>query len=76
MRKVTIYLPLVASLSLWVLASSSALAATEEFTYKPASKYTIEANREAAKRLPYDDKIAFEEQARGLIAVFGDDKAG
>ena len=76
MRRAIIYLPLVASISLCALVSTSELAASEEFTYKPASKYTIEANREAAKRLPYDDKIAFEEQARGLIAAFGDDKAG
>jgi uncharacterized sulfatase len=76
MRKAIINLPFVASLSLCAMISSNVLAATEEFTYKPASKHTIEANREAAKRLPYDDKIAFEEQARGLIAVFGDDKAG
>jgi alkyl sulfatase BDS1-like metallo-beta-lactamase superfamily hydrolase len=47
-----------------------------EFSYKPASKYTAKANAEAAKRLPYDDKEAFEEQARGLIASFGDDEAG
>jgi alkyl sulfatase BDS1-like metallo-beta-lactamase superfamily hydrolase len=47
-----------------------------EFTYKPASKHTAKANREAAKRLPFEDKVAFEEQARGLIASFGDHKAG
>ena len=76
MRKAIINLPFVASLSLCAMISSNVLAATEEFTYKPASKHTIEANREAAKRLPYGDKIAFEEQARGLIATFGDSKAG
>ena len=47
-----------------------------DFTYKPASEHTAKANRELAKRLPYHDKIAFEEQARGLIAAFGDGKAG
>jgi alkyl sulfatase BDS1-like metallo-beta-lactamase superfamily hydrolase len=47
-----------------------------EFTYKPASSFTIAANREAAKSLPYGDTIAFEEQARGLIAAFGDHPAG
>ena len=72
MSKAIINLPFVASLSLCAMISSNVLAATEEFTYKPASKHTIEANREAAKRLPYGDKIAFEEQARGLIATFGD----
>jgi alkyl sulfatase BDS1-like metallo-beta-lactamase superfamily hydrolase len=76
MRKIIICLPFIASLFLCVLASSNGFAAAEEFTYKPASKWTAEANREAAKRLPYDDKIAFEEQARGLIAAFGDNKAG
>ena len=50
--------------------------AAEEFSSKPASKHTIEANRKAASRLPYSDTIAFEEQARGLIAAFGDHKAG
>ncbi|MBW1969331.1 MAG: MBL fold metallo-hydrolase [Deltaproteobacteria bacterium] len=49
---------------------------TPGFTAKPASEHTVRANRETAKRLPYSDKIAFEEQARGLIAAFGDNKAG
>ena len=49
---------------------------TAEFSAKPASKHTAKANREAAKRLPYHDKTAFEEQARGLIAAFGDHEAG
>jgi alkyl sulfatase BDS1-like metallo-beta-lactamase superfamily hydrolase len=49
---------------------------TTGFTAKPASKHTAKANREDAKHLPYSDKIAFEEQARGLIAAFGDNKAG
>ncbi len=49
---------------------------TAEFSAKPASKHTAKANQEAAERLPYDDKTAFEEQARGLIAPFGDDVAG
>ena len=43
---------------------------TAEFTAKPASKHTAKANREAEKHLPYNDKTAFEEQARGLIAPF------
>ena len=55
---------------------SSSLSAAEEFTYKPASEHTAKANREVAKRLPYGDTTAFDEQARGLIAAFGDDKAG
>ena len=49
---------------------------TAEFSAKPASKHTAKANQEAAKRLPYHDKTAFEEQARGLIAPFGDHEAG
>ncbi len=49
---------------------------TAKFSAKPASEYTARANREAAKRLPYDDKTAFEEQARGLIAPFGNHEAG
>jgi alkyl sulfatase BDS1-like metallo-beta-lactamase superfamily hydrolase len=47
-----------------------------EFTFKPATEHTARANREMAKRLPYHDKTAFEEQARGLIAAFGDHEAG
>ena len=31
---------------------------TADFSYKPASKHTAKANREAAKRLPYSDKTA------------------
>jgi len=49
---------------------------TAGFSAKPATEHTVNANREAAKRLPFNDKIAFEEQARGLIAAFGDNKAG
>ncbi len=49
---------------------------TPEFSAKPASEHTARANREAAKRLPYADKTAFEQQARGLIAPFGDHAAG
>ena len=51
-------------------------APTAGFSAKPASEHTAKANREAAKRLPYHDKTAFEEQARGLIAPFGDHDAG
>jgi alkyl sulfatase BDS1-like metallo-beta-lactamase superfamily hydrolase len=50
--------------------------ATPGFTFKPASEHTAKANRDAAKLLPYDDRSAFEQQARGLIAAFGDDVAG
>jgi len=49
---------------------------TAEFSAKPASEHTAKANRELAKRLPYHDKTAFEQQARGLIAPFGDHEAG
>ena len=49
---------------------------TAEFTAKPASEHTAKANRELAKRLPYHDKSSFEQQARGLIAPFGDHEAG
>ena len=49
---------------------------TPDFSAKPASEHTAKVNREAAKRLPYADKTAFEQQARGLIAPFGDHAAG
>jgi alkyl sulfatase BDS1-like metallo-beta-lactamase superfamily hydrolase len=49
---------------------------TAEFSAKPASEHTAKANRELAKRLPYHDKTAFEQQARGLVAAFGDHEAG
>jgi alkyl sulfatase BDS1-like metallo-beta-lactamase superfamily hydrolase len=48
----------------------------DTYAGKPASKHTIAANAELAKRLPFDDMTAFEEQSRGLIASFGDDDAG
>ena len=51
-------------------------APTVGFSAKPASDHTAKANREAAERLPYHDKTAFEQQARGLIAPFGDHDAG
>ncbi len=88
MRKTIITLPFIAGLSFGVLAADyyenmptfadghNKDMPAAEFTYKPASKHTAKANREAAKRLPYSDKTAFEEQARGLIAAFGDNKAG
>ncbi len=49
---------------------------TAGFSAKPATEHTAKANREAAKRLPYHDKTAFAQQARGLIAPFGDHDAG
>jgi alkyl sulfatase BDS1-like metallo-beta-lactamase superfamily hydrolase len=48
----------------------------DTYAGKPASKHTIAANAELAKRLPFDDMTAFEEQSRGLIASFGEDDAG
>ncbi|MEZ8823994.1 alkyl/aryl-sulfatase [Vibrio amylolyticus] len=43
---------------------------------KVATEHTIQANRELANRLPFEDRTAFEEQSRGLIASFGDHDAG
>ncbi|WP_295898885.1 alkyl sulfatase dimerization domain-containing protein [uncultured Vibrio sp.] len=43
---------------------------------KAATEHTIKANRDLANRLPFEDRTAFEEQSRGLIASFGDHDAG
>jgi alkyl sulfatase BDS1-like metallo-beta-lactamase superfamily hydrolase len=73
MNKVIVALFVVACVSLSVFAQDMSMT---EFSAKPATKHTAKANREAAKRLPYHDKTAFEQQARGLIASFGDHEAG
>jgi len=76
MSKKIATLPLIVCLSIIIPSANTARADSGTFSYKPASAHTIKANREAAKRLPYNDTIAFDEQNRGLIAAFGDHKAG
>ncbi|MGF1876944.1 MBL fold metallo-hydrolase [Photobacterium frigidiphilum] len=75
MKKTINLLPIVTGITLAVINPNIAFA-EEKFTFKPASEHTIKANKEAAKHLPYSDRKAFEEQERGLIAAFGDNKAG
>ncbi|EDL53477.1 alkyl sulfatase [Vibrio mediterranei AK1] len=48
----------------------------ETYQGKPATSHTIEANNALAKTLPWKDTTAFDRSKRGLIAEFGDHRAG
>lgn len=51
-----------------ILAMAPAAAQVEAGAAKPASRHTTARNAEVAKRLPFADRLDFEEAQRGLIA--------